>query len=50
MSELILKTENLGISFGGLKAAQNVNLEIEKGDLYGLIGLTARAKPPYSTF
>ena len=44
MSELILKTENLGISFGGLKAAQNVNLEIEKGDLYGLIGPNGAGK------
>ena len=30
MSEIILKTENLGISFGGLKAVQNVNIEIKK--------------------
>lgn len=44
MSELILKTENLGISFGGLKAAQDVNLEIEKGDLYGLIGPNGAGK------
>lgn len=44
MSELILKTEDLGISFGGLKAAQNVNLEIEKGDLYGLIGPNGAGK------
>ncbi len=44
MSEPILKTENLGISFGGLKAAQNVNLEIEKGDLYGLIGPNGAGK------
>ena len=62
MSELILKTENLGISFGGLKAAQNINLEIEKGDLYGLIGpngagkttvfnlLTGVYKPTYGKF
>lgn len=62
MSELILKTEDLGISFGGLKAAQNVNLEIEKGDLYGLIGpngagkttvfnlLTGVYKPTYGKF
>ena len=30
MSELILETRNLGISFGGLKAAQDVNLKIKK--------------------
>lgn len=44
MSEFILKTENLGISFGGLKAAQDVNLEIKKGDLYGLIGPNGAGK------
>ncbi len=44
MSEVMLKTENLGISFGGLKAAQNVNLTINKGDLYGLIGPNGAGK------
>ena len=37
MSDIILKTENLGVSFGGLKAAQNVNIEIKKNQIYGLI-------------
>ena len=36
MSEPMLKTENLGITFGGLKAANNVNITIEKKELYGL--------------
>ena len=44
MSEVMLKTENLGISFGGLKAAQNVNITINKGDLYGLIGPNGAGK------
>ncbi len=44
MSDIILKTENLGISFGGLKAAQNVNLEIRKKQLYGLIGPNGAGK------
>ena len=44
MSEIVLKTENLGISFGGLKAAQNVNLEIEKNEIYGLIGPNGAGK------
>ena len=30
MSEIVLETKNLGISFGGLKAVSNVNLQIEK--------------------
>ncbi len=44
MSEVMLKTENLGISFGGLKAAHNVNITINKGDLYGLIGPNGAGK------
>ena len=44
MSEIMLQTENLGISFGGLKAAQDVNLTINKGDLYGLIGPNGAGK------
>ncbi|MBQ4557363.1 MAG: ABC transporter ATP-binding protein [Clostridia bacterium] len=44
MSEVMLRTENLGISFGGLKAAQDVNLTINKGDLYGLIGPNGAGK------
>ena len=38
MSDVVLKTENLGISFGGLKAVQDVNIEIKKKQLYGLVG------------
>ena len=34
----MLETKNLGISFGGLKAVDNFNMTIEKGELYGLIG------------
>ena len=30
MSEYVLETKELGISFGGLKAVQNVNLKIKK--------------------
>ena len=44
MSDIILKTENLGISFGGLKAAQNVNIEIYKKQLYGLVGPNGAGK------
>ena len=43
MSEL-LKTENLGITFGGLKAVQNVNLSIERNQIYGLIGPNGAGK------
>lgn len=44
MSEIVLKTENLGISFGGLKAVQDLNLEIKKGQLYGLVGPNGAGK------
>ena len=44
MSDIILKTENLGISFGGLKAAQDVNIEIRKKQLYGLVGPNGAGK------
>lgn len=44
MSETVLKTENLGISFGGLKAVQDLNLEIKKGQLYGLVGPNGAGK------
>ena len=30
MSNVVLETKNLGISFGGLKAAQNVNITVKK--------------------
>ena len=62
MDNIVLKTENLGISFGGLKAAQDVNLEIRKNEIYGLIGpngagkttvfnmLTGVYQPTYGTF
>ena len=44
MAEYVLKTENLGISFGGLKAVDGVNLKIEKNKIYGLIGPNGAGK------
>ena len=44
MSEIVLKTENLGISFGGLRAVDDLNLEIKKGQLYGLVGPNGAGK------
>ena len=44
MAEAVLKTEDLGISFGGLKAVQKLNLEIKKGQLYGLVGPNGAGK------
>ena len=44
MSKIVLKTENLGISFGGLKAVQNLNMEIKEKQLYGLVGPNGAGK------
>lgn len=44
MSDIVLRTEDLGISFGGLKAVQNVNLEVKKKQLYGLVGPNGAGK------
>ena len=43
-NEVILKTDHLCIQFGGLKAVDDVNLEIRKGELYGLIGPNGAGK------
>ena len=40
----MLEVKNLGISFGGLKAVDNFNITIEKGELYGLIGPNGAGK------
>ena len=44
MSEYVLRTEDLGISFGGLKAVDGVNLKIRKNQIYGLIGPNGAGK------
>ena len=44
MSETVLKIQNLGISFGGLKAVQGLNLEIKEQQLYGLVGPNGAGK------
>ena len=44
MSEYLLETKNLGLTFGGLTAAQDVNLKIKKNQLYGLIGPNGAGK------
>lgn len=40
----LLEVKNLGISFGGLRAVDNFNVNIEKGQLYGLIGPNGAGK------
>ena len=40
----LLEVNNLGISFGGLRAVDEFNLTIEEGELYGLIGPNGAGK------
>lgn len=40
----LLEAVNLGITFGGLRAVDNFNIKIEKGQLYGLIGPNGAGK------
>lgn len=44
MSEALLKVDNLGITFGGLKAVQKVDMYINPGELVGLIGPNGAGK------
>jgi len=40
----LLEVKNLGIQFGGLRAVDDFDLTIEKGELYGLIGPNGAGK------
>lgn len=44
MAEYVLETRHLGIRFGGLKAADDVNIKIKKNQIYGLIGPNGAGK------
>ncbi len=40
----LLEVRNLGISFGGLRAVDSLDMKIDKGQLYGLIGPNGAGK------
>ncbi|MEG0996388.1 MAG: ATP-binding cassette domain-containing protein, partial [Clostridia bacterium] len=40
----VLQTKNLGIRFGGLQAAENVNLSLKDNEIVGLIGPNGAGK------
>ncbi|MEX0613330.1 MAG: branched-chain amino acid ABC transporter ATP-binding protein/permease [Pirellulales bacterium] len=42
--QLLLDVEDIGISFGGLKAVQHFSIQLPKGGLYGLIGPNGAGK------
>ena len=44
LNKYVLETKDLGISFGGLKACQNVNITINPKEIYGLIGPNGAGK------
>ena len=44
MAEYVLETQHLGISFGGLKAVQDANIKIKKGQIYGMVGPNGAGK------
>jgi branched-chain amino acid transport system ATP-binding protein len=44
MADLLLDVEDIGISFGGLKAVQHFSIALPKGALYGLIGPNGAGK------
>lgn len=44
LNENVLEVKDLSISFGGLKAAQNVSFDLKKGELLGLIGPNGAGK------
>ena len=44
MKETILKTNNLTKKYNDFIALDNVNIEVRKGDIYGLIGRNGAGK------
>ncbi|MBP3737398.1 MAG: ABC transporter ATP-binding protein [Lachnospiraceae bacterium] len=44
MSEHLLQVDHLSITFGGLRAVDDVSLSIDRGELYGLIGPNGAGK------
>lgn len=40
----MIRLENLEVNFNGIKALNNVSLDIEKGDVYGVVGFSGAGK------
>ena len=48
MVDPILRVEGLNKSFGGVVATQNLDFEVEPGEIHAVIGPTAPARRPSS--
>ena len=44
MSSPLLSIEGLGIAFGGVRALQNINFEVQPGEIFGLLGPNGAGK------
>ncbi len=47
MMDVVLRAENVSMHFGGLKAVQNVDMTIRKGDIFGIIGPNGAGKTTF---
>lgn len=47
MAEIILQAKEVSKHFGGLKAVEKVNMEIYKGDIFGIIGPNGAGKTTF---
>ena len=43
-SSSLLKIKNLSIRFGGIKAASNISLQVNQGEIYSIIGPNGAGK------
>ena len=46
---MLLEMKNVVKQFGGLTAVSNMSFHVDKGEIFGVIGPTAPARPPFST-
>jgi len=50
MPESVIQVENLIKRYGDVEAVRGVSFSVEEGEVFGLLGPTAPAKPPPSKF